>query len=105
MKNLERVIIAAIRSIRARIRRRFQGEFTKKRNRSYFGYKVFVIMCTSLLVHDVEVKLANLPDNSISFNYPDYKVVDRGFRGLSSSWKVLSGFWFRRHVEFFWCFS
>ncbi|AWR98589.1 IS5/IS1182 family transposase [Metallosphaera hakonensis] len=86
--------------MKCKIRRRFKGQFTKKRNRSYFGFKVFIAISPTMLIHEIQVELANFPDNEVDFFLSGYKVVDRGFVGKSSTWLI--GFpSFRRHVEFF----
>jgi len=86
--------------IKCKARRRFKGEFTKKRNKSYFGFKVFNLMSPTMIVHEIQVELANFPDNKVGFSRSGYKVVDRGFVGKSSTWLI--GFSsFRRYVEFF----
>ncbi|QXJ31791.1 hypothetical protein J5U21_01442 [Saccharolobus shibatae] len=69
-----------------KVRRRFKGEFTKKRNRSYFGFKVFDLMSPTMLIHEIQVELANFPDNKVGFSHSGYKVVDRGFVGKASTW-------------------
>ncbi|EHP67998.1 hypothetical protein MetMK1DRAFT_00024210 [Metallosphaera yellowstonensis MK1] len=76
--------------------RKSRGEFTKKR--SYFKFKVFVVTLPTL-IHRVQVELANFPDNWVDLTLPGHKVVDRGFRGMSST--RLIEFPFTRHVEFF----
>ncbi|ACP47581.1 Transposase, ISC1234/ST1916 [Sulfolobus islandicus Y.N.15.51] len=43
--------------IKCKVRRRFKGEFTKKRNRSYFGFKVFNLMSPTMIVHEIQVEL------------------------------------------------
>ncbi|WP_287689974.1 hypothetical protein [Metallosphaera javensis (ex Sakai et al. 2022)] len=48
--------------LRARTRRRFQGRWTKKRTRSYFGLKVFPLISPALFVHGLEVEFANFSD-------------------------------------------
>jgi len=86
--------------MQCKARRRFKGEFTKKRNRSYFGFKVFILMSLTMLIHAIKVELANFPDNKVGFSHGGYKVVDRGFVGKASTWLI--GFpSFRRYVEFF----
>jgi len=86
--------------MQCKARRRFKGEFTKKRNRSYFGFKVFILMSLTMLIHAIQVELANFPDNKVGFSHGGYKVVDRGFVGKASTWLI--GFpSFRRYVEFF----
>jgi len=69
--------------MQCKARRRFKGEFTKKRNRSYFGFKVFILMSLTMLIHAIQVELANFPDNKVGFSHGGYKVVDRGIRGES----------------------
>ncbi|QGA53314.1 IS5/IS1182 family transposase [Sulfolobus sp. E5-1-F] len=86
--------------LNSKVRRRFKGEFAKKRNRSYFGFKVFTLMSPTMIVHEIQVEMANFPDNKVGFSVSGYKVVDRGFLGKSSTWLI--GFpSFRRYVEFF----
>ncbi|MCH4816756.1 MAG: IS5/IS1182 family transposase [Saccharolobus sp.] len=88
------------RYMKCKMRRRFKGEFTKKRGRSYFGFKVFDLMSPTMIIHEIQVELANFPDNKVGFFHSGYKVVDRGFVGMSSTWLI--GFpSFRRYVEFF----
>lgn len=86
-----------------KVRRRFKGGFTKKGNKSYFGFKVFTLMSPTMIIHEIQVELANLPDNKVCFSQSGYKVVDRGFLGMPSTWII--GFpSFRRYFEFFGAF-
>jgi|GEM_PF-3349274 hypothetical protein len=41
-----------------------------------------------MIVHEIQVELANFPDNKVGFSRSGYKVVDRGFVGKSSTWLI-----------------
>ncbi|BCS93643.1 hypothetical protein [Metallosphaera javensis (ex Sakai et al. 2022)] len=66
--------------LRARTRRRFQGRWTKKRSRSYFGLKVFPLVSPALFVHGLEVEFANFSDARCRLSRRGLKLVDRGFK-------------------------
>ena len=97
IKEAARLIYYIIKTKRLR---RHNGEFTKKRNKTFFGFKVLYATSPTMLVHFIQVELANFPDNKVGFTMKGYKIVDRGFVGMSSTWLI--GFpSFRRYVEFF----
>ena len=86
--------------MRAKIHRRFKGEFAKKRGRSFFGFKVLYAISPTMILHAIQVEFANFPDNKVGFGMSGYKVVDRGFLGMPSTW-IIGFSSFRRYVEFF----
>ncbi|QXJ31930.1 hypothetical protein J5U21_01581 [Saccharolobus shibatae] len=42
-------------------------------------------MSPTMLIHEIQVELANFPDNKVCFSQSGYKVVDRGFVGKAST--------------------
>ena len=70
----------------AKTRRSVDGTWTKKRNKSYFGYKLHTkVVAKSGLIEDYEVTTASLHDNRVDFSLPGEPMVrDKAYSFVSA---------------------